>query len=104
ARSRIREFSLRFRRKSLISDLSLRVEGALNHNPSWGDKPMNGSKGYQASDAAGKTLESLPILSLETVQRMLPLVQRIVDDCLASQLTLRRLQPEEGRLDRKRHS
>ena len=63
---------------------------------------MNGSKGYRAPDASEKPVESLPILSLTTVQKMLPLVQRIVDDYLRLQHNLFRLQPEEARLDRQR--
>lgn len=63
---------------------------------------MNGSKGYRAPDASEKPLESLPIFSLTTVQKMLPLVGRIVDDYLHSQLAHVRLEPEEARLDRQR--
>jgi hypothetical protein len=63
---------------------------------------MNGSKGYRAPDASENSVESLPILSLTTVQKMLPLVQRIVDDYLDKQHTLLRLEPEEARLDRQR--
>ena len=61
---------------------------------------MNGSKGYRASDASEKSVENLPILSLTTVQKMLPLVQRILDDYLRSQKAVEALQPEEARLDR----
>ncbi len=60
---------------------------------------MNGSKGYQASDASEKPEV---VLSLRMVQRMLPLVQRIVDDILTRQRNLSRLLPEESRLDRER--
>ena len=38
---------------------------------------MNGSKGYRAPDASEKSVDSLPILSLTTVQKMLPLVHDI---------------------------
>jgi hypothetical protein len=63
---------------------------------------MNSRKGYRAPDASEKPVESLPILSLTTVQKMLPLVQRILGDYLHSQHDLVRLQPEEARLDRQR--
>src|SRR5262249_2008017 len=42
--------------------------------------------------------------NLKTVQRMLPLVQRIVDDIMASQSALRRLQPQEEALDRQKRA
>ena len=41
---------------------------------------MNGSKGYQASDAGEKPDRGEVVFNLQTVQKMLPLVQRIVDD------------------------
>jgi hypothetical protein len=63
---------------------------------------MNGSKGYRAPDASEQPVESLPVLSLTTVQKMLPLVQRILGDYLNSQHELVGLQPEEARLDRHR--
>src|SRR4051812_8936936 len=63
---------------------------------------MNGSKGYRASDASEKPERGEVVLSLKTVQRMLPLVQRIVEDFLNHQKALVRLQPEEEMLDRKK--
>ena len=60
---------------------------------------MNGSKGYSASDAPETPERGEAVLSLKTVQRMLPLVRRIVDDILAHQQHLSRLQPEEELLD-----
>ena len=63
---------------------------------------MNGSTGNMASGAPEQRGEI--ILSLSTVQRMLPLVQRIVDDILLHQKTLLRLSPEQDRLDRQRRS
>jgi hypothetical protein len=63
---------------------------------------MNGYRGYPASDAGEKPSEI--VLSLKTVQRMLPLVQRIVEDLRDSQLDLVRLQPEEERLDRQKRT
>src|SRR3989442_1867429 len=65
---------------------------------------MNGSKGYRASDAGEKPDRGEVVLSLKTVQRMLPLVQRIVEDFLNSQKALERLQPEEEILDRKKRT
>jgi len=62
---------------------------------------MNGSMGNMASGAP-ETPVSENILSLKTVQRMLPLVQRIVDDVVTHQQTLDRLQPEQERLDRQK--
>src|SRR4051812_2009640 len=65
---------------------------------------MNGSKGYRASDAGEKPDRGEVVLSLKTVQRMLPLVQRIVEDFLKSQRALVRLQPEEEILDGKKRT
>jgi len=63
---------------------------------------MSGSTGNMASGAPEKRGEI--ILSLSTVQRMLPLVRRIVDDILRHQKTLDELTPEQNRLDRARRS
>jgi hypothetical protein len=60
---------------------------------------MNGSKDNRSSDASDKPERGDTVLSLHTVQRMLPLVQRIVDDIVASQGALRRLETEEEVLD-----
>src|SRR5207248_9823163 len=60
------------------------------------------SKGFRTPDASDKTEGGETNLNLKTVQRMLPLVQQIVDDILASQKALRHLQPEEEALDRKK--
>lgn len=65
---------------------------------------MNGSAGNKASGAPEKRDGAEPVLSLTTVHRMLPLVQRIVADVLGSQEALDRLLPEQDRLDRKRRS
>ena len=62
---------------------------------------MNGSMGNMASGVP-ETSASENILSLKTVQRMLPLVQRIVDDVIANQKVVDRLQPEQERLDRQK--
>jgi hypothetical protein len=63
---------------------------------------MNGSTGNKAFGASEKPERSEVFLSLSTAQRMLPLVQRIVEDILENQKTLDRLLPEQERLTRKR--
>jgi hypothetical protein len=65
---------------------------------------MNGYKGYRASDASENPDRGEVVLSLKTVQRMLPLVQRIMDDFLGSQRALVRLHPEEEMLDRRKRT
>ena len=65
---------------------------------------MNGSKGYRASDAGEKDDRGEITFSLQTVHRMLPLVQRIVDDLLAHQNALNRLYPEEEALGRRKRN
>ena len=65
---------------------------------------MHGSKGHQASDAGEKPDRDEVVLNLGTVQRMLPLVRRIIDDFCKSQLALARLEPEVEILDRKRRT
>jgi hypothetical protein len=63
---------------------------------------MSGTKGFHTPDASDKTERGETNLNLKTVQRMLPLVQQIVDDILASQKSFQNLQPEEETLDRKK--
>jgi hypothetical protein len=63
---------------------------------------MSASKGFRTPDASDNTQRAEVNFNLKTVQRMLPLVQRIVHDILASQRSLRHLQPEEEALDRKK--
>lgn len=65
---------------------------------------MSGSKGYRASDASNKSEGRDAMLSLKTVQRMLPLVQKIVEDLLVQQRSVDRLQPEAERLERQRRN
>jgi hypothetical protein len=65
---------------------------------------MKGHKDYRASDASENPDRGEVVLSLETVQRMLPLVQRIVDDFLVSQQVRLRLEPEEQLLDRRKRT
>ena len=63
---------------------------------------MSGSKGFRTPDASDKPERGEVNLNLKTVQRMLPLVQRIVDDILASKKAVLQLQPLEQSLDRQR--
>ena len=63
---------------------------------------MSSSKGFRTPDASDKPERGEVNLSLKTVHRMLPLVQRIVDDVLASQKAVLRLQPQELSLDRQK--
>ena len=63
---------------------------------------MSASKGFRTPDASDNTERAEVNLNLKTVQRMLPLVQRIVNDILASQKSMRHLQSEEETLDRKK--
>jgi hypothetical protein len=60
---------------------------------------MNSSKGDRATGAP-ETPEVA--YSLKTVQKMLPLVGRIVDDIKNRQHALQQLEPEQQRLDRQR--
>jgi hypothetical protein len=61
---------------------------------------MSGTKGFHTPDASDKTERGETNFNLKTVQRMLPLVQRIVDDILANQKSRLHLQSEEEALDR----
>lgn len=59
-----------------------------------------GKKAQSEEETEGRT----PVLSLTTARRMLPLVQRIVDEFLVSQRNRSQLQPEEERLHRIRRT
>jgi|SRR5579862_4216360 len=61
---------------------------------------MNGSKGNAAFNASEMPDGRDAILNLNTACRMLPLVQRVVDDILVGRKALERLAPEQSRLDR----
>jgi hypothetical protein len=63
---------------------------------------MSGSRSYSTSDASEKPERTEVVLSLKTVQKMLPLVQRITSDILTNRRAILRLQPEEDRLDRQK--
>src|SRR6516165_9026746 len=63
---------------------------------------MSSSKGFRTPDASDKPERGEVNLSLKIVHRMLPLVQRIVDDILASQKAVLRLQPQQATLDRQK--
>jgi hypothetical protein len=65
---------------------------------------MNGSTGNKAFGASEKPERGDVILSLSTAQRMLPLVQRIVEDILNKQEALARLAPEQEQLFRQRRA
>jgi hypothetical protein len=64
---------------------------------------MSGSRSYPTSDASEPESGEV-VLSLKTVQKMLPLVRHIATDIIASHQAMVRLQPEEERLDRQRRS
>jgi hypothetical protein len=63
---------------------------------------MSGSRSYPTSDASESPERSEVVLSLTTVQKMLPLVQQIANDIVAKHRAIERLQPEEERLDQQR--
>jgi hypothetical protein len=63
---------------------------------------MNGSKGNAAFNASEKPERRDLVLNLNTANRMLPLVQRVVEDIRADRKALIRLQPEIARLDRQK--
>jgi hypothetical protein len=65
---------------------------------------MSGSKSFPTSDASEKPERNEVVLSLKTVQKMLPLVQRIATDILAYHRVIICLQPEEERLDRQKRT
>jgi hypothetical protein len=65
---------------------------------------MSGSKSYPTSDASESPERGEVVLSLKTVQKMLPLVQQIASDIVTRHRAIVVLQPEEERLDRQRHS
>jgi len=65
---------------------------------------MSGSRRYPTSDASESPERGEVVLSLKTVAKMLPLVQQVANDIVNSRRTTERLQPEEERLDRQRHS
>lgn len=65
---------------------------------------MSGSQSYPASDASEKPEWNEVVLRLKTILKMLPLVQQITHDIVASHQATKRLYSEEKRLDRQRHS
>jgi len=64
---------------------------------------MSGSRSYPTSDASEKP-EREVVLSLKTVQKMLPLVQHIANDIVNSHKKVARLHPEEEQLDRQKRT
>ena len=65
---------------------------------------MSGPRSYSTSDASEKPERSDAILSLKTVQKMLPLVQRIAKDILTHHRLIIELRPEEDSLDRQKRT
>jgi hypothetical protein len=65
---------------------------------------MNSPTGNAAPNAFDRPGRRDAILSLTTSRGMLPLVQRIVQDILAAQEDLARLEPELHQLDREKRS
>jgi hypothetical protein len=65
---------------------------------------MNGSTENRAQGASAKAEAREVVLNLATARRMLPLVQRIIDDVLQNQQRLKELLPEEEQLDRRRRA
>jgi len=63
---------------------------------------MSGFPGNTASNASERPDRRETAMNLLTARRMLPLVQRIVEDILTDQKALERLQPEQERLQRQR--
>src|SRR5205823_1443002 len=61
-------------------------------------------RSYPTSDASEIPERSEVVLSLTTVQKMLPLVKRISNDILMNQRVLNCLHPEEEQLDRQKRS
>jgi hypothetical protein len=65
---------------------------------------MNGSTENRASDAAERPGGRDVVLMWGTAQRMLPLVQRIVNDIVSLTGRLARMHPQKERLDRRRRT
>jgi hypothetical protein len=63
---------------------------------------MNGSKGNAASNASELPDRRDIVFNLNTANRMLPLVQRVVGDILTHRKALVKLEPERARLDRQK--
>jgi len=63
---------------------------------------MSGSTENTAYNASDRPERRETAMNLVTARRMLPLVQRIVDDILTDRKDLARLQPEQNRLDEQR--
>ncbi|MCI0457112.1 MAG: DUF2203 domain-containing protein [Gemmataceae bacterium] len=63
---------------------------------------MSGFPGNRASNASERPERREAAMTLATARRMLPLVQRILEDIRTDQTLLARLEPEQDRLDRHR--
>lgn len=65
---------------------------------------MNGSTENRTSGASEQSGGPDVVLTWNTAQRMLPLVQRIVEDIIARRQQLARLWPEKQKLDRQKRT
>ncbi|MBM3996433.1 MAG: DUF2203 family protein [Planctomycetes bacterium] len=65
---------------------------------------MSESRSQPTYDASESSEGNEVVLSLKTVAKMLPLVQRIAQDIVTSHREIGRLNPEADQLDRERHS
>ena len=65
---------------------------------------MSGSRSFPTSDASESPERNEVVLSIKTVYKMLPLVQRIAQDVIEGHRAIDGLQPEQIRLDKARHS
>jgi hypothetical protein len=65
---------------------------------------MSGSRSFPTSDASESPERNEVVLSIKTVYKMLPLVQRIASDIVEGHRAIDGLQPEQNRLDKQRHS
>jgi hypothetical protein len=74
-------------------------EKSVTHGYRW---KMSGSTGNTASGAFDRPESEHAFIELTTARRMLPLVQRIVEEILATRRALARLVCEQGTLDKKR--
>src|SRR4051794_11391445 len=82
--------------------IKLRGQCQQPWQPNRGELTMNGSKGNAASNASELPDRREIVFNLNTANRMLPLVQRVVDDILTSRKALIKLEPERARLDRQK--
>ena len=65
---------------------------------------MSGSRSFPTSDASESPERQEVVLSLKTVNKMLPLVQQIAHDIVEGHRAIASLHPEEDRLDRQKRN